>query len=86
MDIEFKTWGLSLDFYSQWEVLRGRTWNWIDFTVLHLGFEHSPYKASNEVQVGILGLNLTITVWKRIKTDKIEEPPAWRRIKDPGEP
>jgi hypothetical protein len=63
MDIEFETWGISLDFWSQWTL----PWknNWVDFTLIHIGGEYSPYKASSELCLGLLGLNLLVTVWKR---------------------
>lgn len=64
MDLETKRGGVSLDFYNQW-LRPWRKYNWYDFTVLHLTLEYSPYKNSAEVQLGLLGLNLRIVVWRR---------------------
>ncbi len=74
MDFGFKTWGISLDFWSQWRLPWGKRWNWYDFTVIHLEVEHSPYKGSNEASVGLLGLNLRVTVWKRFYTSTFNNP------------
>ena len=45
-----------------------KTYNWIDITLLHFGFEMSPYKRSREVSIALLGFTVTVT-----RTDKREE-------------
>ncbi len=49
-----------LDFYCQWVDLF-RKCHWYDFTIIHLAFELSPYKYSNEVSIGLLGFEFVIT-------------------------
>lgn len=67
VDIEFKTKGVSLTFYNQWEVLKrgSGSWNWVDITLIELSFEYSPYKYSSEINFGLLGFNWTLTLWKK---------------------
>lgn len=69
MDLDFKigSRGLCFDFYNQWKaVLSPRGWNWIDFTFIHVSFEHSPYKYSNEFCITILGLGLIVTLYQKV--------------------
>jgi hypothetical protein len=48
------------EFYNQWSGIFGRN-NWYDFTLIYFGVEHSPYKGSSEVSLGLLGFTLTMT-------------------------
>ena len=50
----------NLAFYSQWKDLLGKN-NWYDFTVFNLSGEYSPYAGSAEFNIGVLGLNWTLT-------------------------
>jgi hypothetical protein len=58
---------LNLRFYSQWENPFSKKLNWLDFDLVHLGFEHDRVAGQFEVYLGLLGLNLTLTFW-RLKT------------------
>lgn len=65
MNIKLKSGGIGFDLYNQWEAVFSREkMNWVDFTFILLAVESSPYKCSNEVTLGLLGLTLTITVWR----------------------
>lgn len=60
------------DFYNQWPaVLAPGRFNWIDFTIIDLSFEVSPYKRSREFTVGLLGFSVTIT-----RCDREDEEPT----------
>lgn len=48
------------DFYEQWSGFFPPR-NWVDFTLIDLNGEWSPYKGSAEVSVALLGLRVTVT-------------------------
>lgn len=50
------------DFQEQWSsLLKPGEHNWLDFTVIRLQGEYAAYTGRWEVEVGLLGLMLTIT-------------------------
>lgn len=48
------------DFYEQWSGLFPPR-NWVDFTLIDIGGEYSPYKRSCEFSAALLGFRLTVT-------------------------
>lgn len=53
-----------LSWWSDWPaVLRPSGWNWMDFTVLSLRFEHARYLGNVwEFWFGVLGVNVELTL------------------------
>lgn len=48
--------------WQQWSALfKPGSYNWIDFTFIHLEVESSPYKCSKEITFTLLGVGLEIT-------------------------
>ena len=48
------------DFWEQWSGIF-RPGNWVDFTLIDITGEWSPYKGSCEFSAGLLGFHLRIT-------------------------
>ena len=48
------------DFYQQWSGIF-RPGNWVDFTLIDIQGEWSPYKGSCEFSVGLLGFYFRVT-------------------------
>lgn len=71
--------GWFVNFYNQWPaVLRPSSHNWHDWalTVFKVAGENSPYKSSWEVELGLLGFNLTITYVFRDTDEPMDEDPS----------
>ena len=60
-----------VDFNHQYAPLfqRGKHWNWIDFTIIYVGFEYASYSSRFEINVGLLGLGLDL-MWVWHPSDK----------------
>lgn len=62
-----------IEWYNQWTaILNPRTHNWIDWRLVLFAIqgEESPYKASRELEIGLLGFSIIITYcWYERETD-----------------
>lgn len=69
--LDFKKWGISFSTGSDWfpftRLGRESGWNWIDITLIRLGFECSPYKNSNEIFFALLGFHFYLTLYQNIE-------------------
>lgn len=64
MQIRFipKEVGVSVGFYEQWSALfNPKLFSWVDFSLVHFYVEWAKYAGRFEIELGLLGLNLTVT-------------------------
>lgn len=57
--------GISLTWYVEWAEWLSASYSWRNFTVAQLGFEHSPYKDSWEINIALFGVCACFTRWWR---------------------